>query len=242
VLRQYGRLDEAERLYLRAQQCAEQLGGSVGASIVPWPALRAATIRFHRGDLAGARLAARDAVRVAEKAQEWHAQAFALALSGLVASLLGDQADADTQFAVGLRLVAAQPRSEARVNLHLLMGYAAAARGEPVTAAEHLRATLSIARQAQAWIYALWAAEAVGALLVPSDVRRGLRLLGAADERREGIGSARWPLERQLLDASLAEAARLIGAGAVAGALAQGRAMSLEAAVAEALDASDSIA
>jgi hypothetical protein len=66
--------------------------------------------------------------------------------------------------------------------------------------------------------------------------------LAIPETLRDDTGHRRRPVECRWLDESRAEAVRLIGAEAVADALAEGRAMPLEAAVGNALDVCHSIA
>jgi hypothetical protein len=64
---------------------------------------------------------------------------------------------------------------------------------------------------------------------------RALRLVGAADAVRAGTGNRRYPLRQAYLDRHLAPARRALGGGGAA-ALAEGRALTLDQAISEAVD------
>jgi hypothetical protein len=79
------------------------------------------------------------------------------------------------------------------------------------------------------------------AALADRTEQRAARLLGAAHAMREAIGAPHWPSERAAYDADVDVAREGLGDRAFAAAWAQGWAMSLEQAIAYALEGTGSV-
>jgi tetratricopeptide (TPR) repeat protein len=155
---------------------------------------------------------------------------------GEVAEALGDYAQAQAYYDASLPSWRASGQWPARVPHHL--GTLALARGDLATARTRLveALTLQCERGEGTWLHASLAALACLAA-AEGEPARALRLAGAAAAPGAAGGAALQPTERQRLERWLAGARRAVGDEAAATAWAEGQAMSLEQAVAGALEA-----
>jgi hypothetical protein len=112
------------------------------------------------------------------------------------------------------------------------LGHLAIDRGDVYVGRRLLRESLALAHASGDRLELAWSLEGLSGVAVDARPERAVRLAGAAAALREAIASRPYPWERERLDRWLGAAARNVGQDAYTAAWAQGRAMSLEQALA----------
>jgi predicted ATPase len=230
-------LEEAERLFVLAQARAGEIGEWLERIVAVWAAFFVVLVRGERGDFAGARAAALEALHLAEAYDQPRARGFVLGVSGRLASLAGEHDLARAQIDASLRLLEPLHDAQGLGLSYFWAGTAALDRGDRAEAAKYLRLVLDNARETHDQAALVRGLEAVGWMLTPAQALRGLRLWGAAEALRARRGQGWFPAEIAARDGCIAAAVHEVGSEAAEAALATGRATSAEAALADAVAA-----
>jgi hypothetical protein len=197
----------------------------------------AATSRYERGDLAGARAGVAAALELRPARDHPQTRARALALSSRLAALAGEHAAARRQIEECLSLTRRLSDRQGLAHAHLLAAHAALDRSDPAEAAQHLEVVLEVARETRDQRAFARGLEGVAELLAPAAPEPALRLVGTAMAIRAALGLEPVPVEKARLDAWLEGARAALGPDPAARALRAGGARPVAAAVAEALEA-----
>jgi predicted ATPase/DNA-binding CsgD family transcriptional regulator len=156
--------------------------------------------------------------------------------AGELARLAGDAGRARTYYEESLALYRKLGHWEGTTRELLNLGYAVQHLGDPRRAAECFAEALPVGREhGDRWHVAHYIAALAGTALALGDPRIAARLLGAGSGLIEAIGHVPWPVDQVEHDRDLAAARAHLGEEAVA-AWTEGRALSLEQALAEAAE------
>jgi non-specific serine/threonine protein kinase len=191
-----------------------------------------------RGDLARATELGEASLALFRPIDYRHGMAAVLARLGRVAFHAGDGERAKGLLDESLSLFSAIPSWHGRgIALHGL-GLVAWRQGDAASAMAHLRESLAIWREQGDQVGITECLEGLAAVEAgTSRPARAARLLGAAAAQRAAIGAPLPPVERPGHDATVSAVRAALGEATFAAAWAEGQAMPLEQAVAEALGA-----
>jgi tetratricopeptide (TPR) repeat protein len=159
---------------------------------------------------------------------------------GDIARCEGDYERAAALYQESLTLFQAQGiQIEIAAILHNL-GYVALARGDQQRACAHFAESLALHREQGNRPGVLESLAGFGALLaVQGQPTRAAILFGAIAARRAALSAPMWPAERVEYERHIASVRTALGEGALQAALAEGRSMTLEDAIAYALQSAD---
>jgi non-specific serine/threonine protein kinase len=190
-----------------------------------------------RDELDAARALLEESLEPARAAGDAHGAGVALLQLAAVARLQGRYAEARALSARGLALWREAGDRWHVADSQCQLGLLACAEGAPSRARAPLREATALRRELldqHGLAESLDAHAAVAA--ARAEPQRALRLAGAAGALRDTLGGSPWPGVRRELAAWLRPARRALGAEAAAAAWAEGQAMPLEQAVADALE------
>jgi non-specific serine/threonine protein kinase len=193
-------------------------------------------VAFWRGDLAQARAHVEAGMAEARETELWTTVARGLARLGQVARLEGDVAQAVTLAREGVALFTTLGSRWGLGIAHYALGLTLWSQGEATMATASLRESLRLRQQMGEWLNVAECLEGLAMVAVEiGQVARAARLLGAAEELREAIGAPLPPVDRPEHEATTRAVRAGLGESAYTAALAAGRALPLEQAIAEGL-------
>jgi predicted ATPase len=173
----------------------------------------------------------------------WWRTSEALSVLGYIAALRGDQDEAETRFTEMLDLARAVGADLATARALEHLGTCARERGDPRRAAALYAESLALAADARYLPYVYLNVKSLGAVAaVAGRPQQAARLFGAAMALLERHGLHQPPSEQPRLERAIAPARARLPKAAFAAARADGRALSLEEAIAEALQVADDVA
>ena len=196
-------------------------------------------VALGRGEAAAARARYKEALSIYRQLGAMWGVAQLLNNLGEVARCEGDYGRAAWLYEESLALFREQGSSgDIARSIHNL-GYVAHAQGDDVRSAALFAESLALFRERgnqRGTIEGLAGmAGVIGAReLAPDGARRAARLLGAAAAQFEAIGAVMWPADRFEYQRNLAAIRAVLGEAAFAAAWAEGQALTLEQAIAEA--------
>ncbi|MDQ5853342.1 MAG: tetratricopeptide repeat protein, partial [Chloroflexota bacterium] len=193
-----------------------------------------------QGDLRRARALYEEALALFRALGDAMGVAWSLTALGEVARLEGDYAAAGTYYAESLALGRELGHKRFVGDALHNLGYVAHRQGHHAQAAAYFLESLALFQELEhktSIINCLagLAAVAVVAAQQPATVRRAVQLFGAAEALREGLGVSLQPADRVEWDRSVAAARAALDEATFAAAWAEGRAMTLEQAIASTL-------
>jgi non-specific serine/threonine protein kinase len=244
LARQRGALAEAESRYEQVLTLARHEGGQASQEMrghEMWTTYLLAIVRYELGDAVGAKVFVAQALELSRVHNYPAVLARALALSGLLAAHSGDHEVARLQIDASLAMLVELGDQQGLAYTHLQAGQVAMDRDAALDAAEHLAIGLAIARDTHERVLLARGLEAVAELVAAADPRRALRLVGTALAIRLTSGLQLTPVERVRMGPWIEAARRALGPSTADQALEDGGRESVQAAVADALEVSNSI-
>jgi tetratricopeptide (TPR) repeat protein len=172
----------------------------------------------------------------------WWRTSEALSVLGYIAALRGDQDEAETRFTEMLDLARAVGADLATARALEHLGTCARERGDPRRAAALYAESLALAGDARYLPYVYNNVKSLGAVAaVTGRPHQAARLFGAALALRERHGLHQPPAEQPRLERAIAPARAALPEAVFAAAWSDGRALSMEQAIAEALTLADEV-
>lgn len=188
------------------------------------------------GNYAAARRWFEQALVYREQAGEKYGVANTSVMAARMALLLGDYLAATVYAQRGLQLCREVGNRAGLAGAHQTLGYVARAQGETTQAMAHFRDSLLLMQvSVPGWPLVRGMVGVAGVWQASGQSARAARLLGAAAPILDGHAFSLWPHDRTRLEELAAALRASLGEDAFAAAWAEGRAMTLDEAVAYAL-------
>jgi len=192
------------------------------------------------GGYAEARACLEQAAAMARKLDEWFLLSWSLLHLGEVTYVEGDYSATETCLAEAMTICGRHDAPWGISYASNILGRVAQQRGDLQRAAAILRENMACRREANARTQAEGLEGMAGLAWAEGQPERAARLFAAARALRETSGSAMTPVDRVDCERHLASVRAVLGEERFAAARAEGQAMSLEQAVADALEGSES--
>ena len=233
IASQRGRYGEARQLLTESLGFWREAGAP---SELASDLIRLGVVTSAAGDFDGARAAFEEAAELGRQLDDRRLTSSALNNLGEIARLTGDLATARTRYEESLALELERGSAYAIALRRLNLGGLALEEGDHDEAERHVLPALEASVALESDDTTLSCLEVVAAIAAGrGDGARAARLLAAAGEQRERLGFVLPASERPLIDATSASVEAMLDSVALAAAGEEGRALSLEDAVAVAL-------
>jgi non-specific serine/threonine protein kinase len=223
----------ARRRFEESLAIARELGDRWAEA---WVLHHLGRVAYFANDAATARARGEESLAAAEASGDDGLIAWALHLLGLAAHIAADYAAAQAYYDRSLQIRQRLGYQEGISILHHLLGIAAFREGDLVQAHARYREALAINRDlGSPWHVLVLLADFSSLAAAQGQPERAVRLAGAAQAMSEWYQAPPIPLTEALLAEGLALARPALGEAGYAAAWAEGRALSLEQSIAEAL-------
>jgi tetratricopeptide (TPR) repeat protein len=198
---------------------------------------------LYQGHHARARILLEESLALCQKSGNRHGIAQALQVLGNVLRMQGDYAQAAAHLVKSTALFRELGNKAMAASSLNRLGYVAEHQGDLPAMAAHFSESLALGNElGDKWIIAKNLIGLAGALTAQGQPQRAARLFGAAEALHDTIGQIMNPLDRTDYDRNVTAARTQLGEAAWEAGYAEGRAMSLEQAIAEGLRVADGIA
>jgi predicted ATPase/serine/threonine protein kinase len=238
LARRQGDLATAQMFYEEGLRLATEEGD---LSEIAWSRISLGVIAVHRCDLPGARTLFEEGLATGREVGDQRLIISAINGLGEVARTAGDWRTARTHYEHAAT-IARQANLQGHLSVFLEnLGAAAREQGDFNMAIAHYAEALVLHRTRKDQDGLAGVLDGLGAVAAAKGVwRQAARLAGAADVVREGVGVELDPTDRADRDRYLADARAAMGEAEFKAAMAEGRALTLEQAVSEALESGNS--
>jgi predicted ATPase/DNA-binding CsgD family transcriptional regulator len=196
-----------------------------------------AQVRFEQGDLARAAALNQESLEIVQQRGPGWGTILALCMLGRLAAARGEHAEARGRLEEGLELGRELGIVQGVIWSLYYLGQHAFLQGDAARGRLLYAQSLGLAREAGGRLAIAHCLEGLAGALAGAQPERALRLAGAAGSLREVLGSEPFPSDRDRLGRWQRVAERRLGKRVAAAAIAEGRALPLEAAVSDALAA-----